>query len=517
MKKGIFKLVIFALVVVVMSASLSCKKKEVKKISIDNHMALSLFYDTVYMRDLLNELDSTTTSWLRVKDDGTICVYYADSVMEAVKASVLIGDNIEDVPFSTTTDFTLDPVEFDDYIDTTLLSNKFTSIPFEYDRFIINEVIMRKGTFSFSIDVNPPIPQLKTVVIFSPQLLDKDNQPLEIVIDNAGGRQSIDLADCKVIPDEDSNVNFSAWVTIEFTPGGFPGGDFVCDLNGGLTDVGFKTVSARVTKSLDSIFSQTADIDLSLGTLDGSVIVNLPDININYRNTFNLGAHCDITKIDLVGDDHTYDLLGGEDTLNIDVLPTNGEFLNQQIHFGGQLDLLEGYKRIDFNGKVTVAKPGDIIAISDTSQIDVIAELEMPLSFRIEDLHYRDTIDVNFSDEGSSDVNIDDYFDEINLYIDYDNHIPLEVAMQGLFMKNGRVIDSLFNSGNTLLYDKEKTISCKITGNKLKNVMRANQMIIRLGVSTEFQDEPVVLKDTEYITLRMRMLTKTSEIDIDDL
>ena len=103
MKNGIFKLVIFELVVVVMSASLSCKKKEVKKISIDNHMALSLFYDTVYMRDLLNELDSTTTSWLRVKDDGTICVYYADSVMEAVKASVLIGDNIEDVPFSTTT------------------------------------------------------------------------------------------------------------------------------------------------------------------------------------------------------------------------------------------------------------------------------------------------------------------------------------------------------------------------------------------------------------------------------
>ncbi|MBO7073495.1 MAG: hypothetical protein J6W12_01100, partial [Bacteroidales bacterium] len=96
--------------------------------------------------------------------------------------------------------------------------------------------------------------------------------------------------------------------------------------------------------------------------------------------------------------------------------------------------------------------------------------------------------------------------------------IKIDIDLQGIFMKNNTVLDSLFNSDHVIYYsadDNISTISVRVTGQKLRNVMRANQMILRLGASTEsISPDPVQLMDTDAIFMRMRMLTKTSEINV---
>ena len=166
---------------------------------------------------------------------------------------------------------------------------------------------------------------------------------------------------------------------------------------------------------------------------------------------------------------------------------------------------------LDFDVTLNMAMPGEMISISDTSSVDIIADIEMPLSFRISELNYNDTIDISFGD----DINIESYLDEIDFTIDYNNHIPLQVTMQGIFMKNGHVIDSLFDGGGTILYNEPGSIEAIITDRKLKNVLRANQMILRLGVTTSFQTDPVYLLESNDIAIRMKMLTKSSEIELD--
>ena len=159
-----------------------------------------------------------------------------------------------------------------------------------------------------------------------------------------------------------------------------------------------------------------------------------------------------------------------------------------------------------------MAMPGQHISISDTSRVDLIADIEMPLSFKINDLEYSDVIDVDFG----GDVSMDDYFDEIDFFIDYTNEIPLQVEMQGIFMKDGLVMDSLFNNGGSILYDESTTLKVELTERKLQHFMQANKMKLRLRVSTEFQEEPVIIKESESLALRLRILTKTSEINLDN-
>ena len=105
---------------------------------------------------------------------------------------------------------------------------------------------------------------------------------------------------------------------------------------------------------------------------------------------------------------------------------------------------------------------------------------------------------------------------EIDFFIDFDNHIPLEVDMQALFLDEyGSVIDQLFDGGTTILYDEKSTIQCNITGDKLDNVMRAEKMALGLSVRTPDGEGQVIIKESQTIAIRMRILTKTSEINID--
>lgn len=512
--RRLFKITTTTILVILMAmTTVSCKKKEVKKIAVDNQFAIAIFNDTVSIKELLNDLDSTTNSWLRIRNDS-IFAYYADSVNGVLRASDLLDAGIEDIDFTTSTAFTMPEFDPTNNHDTIIEVEKFMTVPFNFEGFSIDSVLLRKGMLTFGFEVQPAIEQLRRIEIFSNQLISPDGEPLVIAVDYNKPEHNINLADFRVIPEADT-VAFGARVTIHVDSGVYPGGDYECATTGGLTDVGFKTVYALVTKELDSIFNDNAAIDYGINGLSGSAFLPVPRIHVTYRNTFGMYADGDITKLEFMNTRTglVTDLLAA-DTVDVDIEPTNGAYRHfTMTGFTDQIDALAGYTRLDFNGKVTMAMPGEHISISDTSSIDVIADIEMPFSFRISDLRYTDTIDINLGE----DINVENYFDEIDFFIDYFNRVPLEVQMQGLFMRRGCIIDSLFDDGGTILYNQHgEPLKCVITDRKLKNVMRADQMLLRFGVNTNFQTDPVLIRESDYIWLRMRMLTKTSEIVIGD-
>ena len=497
------------LLVVMALATASCKKQEVKKIAVDNQFAIAIFNDTISIKEILNDLDSTCNSWLRVRNDS-IFAYYADSVNGVLKATDLLDAGIEDIDFTTVTSFTMPPYDPTNNHDTVIDVAQFMTVPFNFDGFSIDSVLLRRGVLNFDFNVQPPIECLKRIEIYSNQLISADGEPLVLPIDYKSG-QTVNLAEYRVIPEADT-VSFGSRITIHVDSGVYPGGDYECSSTGGLTGVGFKTVYALVTKELDSIFHDNTDIDFGVNGLSGSALLPVPRIHLTYKNTFGMTADGDITKLQFYSSKTGLitDLLAA-DHVDVDLFPTNGLYRHFTLTgFTEQIDALAEYTRLDFDGQVTMAMPGEHISISDTSSIDVIADIEMPFSFKITDLRYTDTININFGE----DVHVENYFDEIKFFIDYDNKIPLEVQMQGLFMRNGHVIDSLFDNGGTILYNEPASLTTVITDRKLRNVMRSDQMIMRLGVNTEFQEDPVLIRESNTIALRMRMLTKTSEINI---
>lgn len=509
MRKIIKDSIMAVLLILMVLATASCKKEGIKKIAVDNQFAILIYNDTISLKQILNDMDSTTNSWIRVRNDS-IFAYYADSVNGVLKASDLLG-GLDDVDFTTNTMFTMPEFVASGTQDTVIAVDKFMTIPFHYDGFSIQEVELRKGILSFGIELQPAFPELRKVEIYSNQLLSPSGEPLSLEVECNKGSQSVDLANYSVIP-EDDTVAFGARITMHITGSSYQGGDYQCISTGGLTGVGFKTVYAIVTKTLDSLFYNENPIDFGVKGLSGSALLPVPKINITYRNTFGLTADGDITKLQFLNEHSGYvtDLLAA-DHVDVDIYPTNGLYRNFTVTgFTDQIEALAGYTHLDFGGRVTMALPGDRISISDTSTVDVIGDIEMPLSFKLTDLRYIDTFDVTFG----NDVSIQNYFDEIDFFIDYDNKIPIQLVMQGLFLRHGHVIDSLFDDGGSILYNEPATLECVITDDKVKNVMRANQMVMRLGVSTEFQNDPVMILESEHLALRMKMLTKTTEIDL---
>lgn len=500
---------VFAFLLALTTAS--CNKK-VKKIKVDNHFAVSIFNDTISLRQILNDMDSTSNKWLRVRNDS-VFVFYSDSVNFVLNANDLLG-KLGDVSFNTSTRFDMPDFMAVDSEDTVIIVDRFMTVPFRYDDFAIEEVILRSGNLSFNFDTEPNIAPLKRLELYSYQMLTTEGDTLYLTIDLNKPGFDIDLADYTILPENDT-LAFGARVYLHVDSGIYEGGEHECSLSGSMSNVGFKTVYAIVEKQLDSIFSTDTEIDFGIDNLSGQALLPIPKISLTYRNTFGLSALCDVNVLKLTNENTglVTNLLTS-DHVDVDILPTDGAYNSFVIDgLADQIDAMAGYTRLNFEGGVTMAMPHQHISISDTSAVNVVADIEMPLSFTINNLQYYDTFSVDFGD----DVNVDDYFDEIDFFIDFYNLIPLEVNMQALFLDEyGTVLDQLFEEGASINYNESSTIMCRITGDKLDNVMRAEKMALGLSVNTPASSPgPVIIKESQTIAVRMRILTKTSEINVE--
>lgn len=519
MKIKLKTIVATLLVLLMVFSTFSCKKNKVEKIAVDNQFAIALFSDTVALRQIINDMDSTTQNWLRVRNDS-IFVFYVDTIKNVLKASDLLS-NIEDMSFNTSTSFAMPPFDPTNNHDTVIDVDRFMTVPFHYDGYNIEEVLLRGGNLNFNFVVTPQIEQLKQIEIYSNQLLSPDDLPLSIVIDYyRGDRPSVDLANYRVVPENDT-VAFGARITIHVEHGVYEGGDYTCDLTGGLTGVKFKTVHGTIDKPLDSIYNDQTAIDFGIAGLSGSAVLPIPTINLDYSNTFGFGARADVTELQFVNENTglVTNLLAS-DVVEVTVNPTEGEWYHTRIDgLTETIDALAGYTRLDFAGEVRMnLNPGNAFSISDTSTVDIAADIEMPFSFKLTDLCYTDTIPIDLSEASNTTDQVNNYIDEIEFFIDYNSKLKIDCDLQGVFMKNNTVLDSLFNSEHVVHYstgDEISTISVVVNGRKLKNVLRSNQLILRIGVSTDaISADPVMMMNTDAIYLRMRILTKTSEIDL---
>lgn len=513
-----FKTLINQTFVLLMVLWCSSCNQNVKKVKVDTQLAVALFSDTVSLQEIINDMDSTSNAWLRVRNDS-IFVYYVDTINDVLKASDLLN-NIEDVDFSTTTGFNM-PMPYSDLNgkqDIELTIDRFLTIPFSYDGFVIDTVLLRSGELRFEFNVSPQLSFQKSLEIYSPQIISPAGEMLNIIIDYENMTPlSVNLADYRVLPSNDT-VTFGARITVDLENGIYNGGDYTCELSGSIKNVMFKTLYGTLEMPLDSLFQDRTEIDFGINGLTGNASLPIPNINIAFNNTFGLGVQCNITQLEFINQSISLvtDLLDS-DVVEVLANPTDGVWRRTKIQgLAEEINALAGYTRLDFAGELALLLNDDHFSISDTSTFSVATDIEIPFSFKLNDLCYNDTIAINISGmDGESDNKL---IDEIDFYIDYNSKIKIDVNMQALFMEDNVVIDSLFLEGNSLNYsatDEISTISVIVTDQKLANVLRADKMVLRLCASTEaISPDPVQMMNSDAIFMRFRVLTKSSEIGL---
>ena len=521
------KLIPIALVCLVLSSALACKKKDVKKIMVDNQFAISLFRDTIVINDLFDKLDSTTTTWLHVDADGNLSAFYKDTIWGVVNASDFM-DNVPDLDINESTEFSVPTIPPVPGPTVEYVIDYNVDVPFAYDEYSITRVELRSGLLSLNLKLQPQLAAVKKVKLESTSITLASGEKLVLEFNPNGGdnTKEVDLTNGVIIPDLNQNLQFIGKIYIEYDPqNGLAGGDYQCKITGNITDIKFKTLTGT-TNLQPFTFSDKTDIDFGVSGLSGEILLPTPNIDLAYMNTFGFDAQCDVNVLNFYSGitTETVNLLGG-DGVNVDVRPTNGQFYNEPITgFTSEINALGQYTELNFGGEMTMNSTG-IISISDTSRIDLAVGVDLPLSFNINDLHYRDTI--AFSASGDDGSSVEDFLDQIDFFIDFDNHLPISVTIEAelLNSKDPSFHGYLFKTGvtenNTIASGHKSTLECSVTDDStatdmvtLQEVLEADQIVLHFTLST---DGMQTLKMKDFINVGVRILTHTNEIDVDDV
>ena len=526
MRNRIFTLFRTLFYILLISSVFSCKKTNVEKVNLDNQIALSLFSDTVKVRDLLNTMDPVASNYIRINEKGDVYAYYADSIINAVVGDDILGQ-LEDVNFETSAEFELPtippspvpvPVEvpFEDLF----------YVPFEYEGYGINYVELRTGKLILNISTDFTL--IDELSLSTKNIKMSNGEDFNITLnfsENSSHNIDMDLSDCKIMPEE-GQIAFSVMVKATISDQGV-GGFYSLDLNGGLKDIKFKSIDGSIEDEVYE-FGTKQKIDLSFPNLYGDLTVVTPEFSFKYVNSFGFEAYGYIDSLYLV-DEVGEKISIVEDWNQVEiVLNSTGGAYDSISHVDealiDEIDILDDYSAFGFKGSVVMGCE-DVTdnMIADDSHIDVIADLALPLKFNIKDLTYIDTLDFNLSldtQEDENQIHVENLFDELEFKFVFENALPIQIKPQMYVVENGAVIDSLFDGTSYIngCFDgniSEDVVTVTVVDEKLQNIQLADQMIIKINVSSLGND--VVINADGFFNLRIGLKTRTTEINMEDL
>lgn len=164
------------------------------------------------------------------------------------------------------------------------------------------------------------------------------------------------------------------------------------------------------------------------------------------------------------------------------------------------------------------ALPNDTNYVLDTSQTQIIGELELPLQLRfpVLDYEFEKAIDwENMKMEGIEYLKFD---------MKFHNKFPLELRFQCVFIDDaGQAIDSLFDHGSTLFKSENPNANGRIENisvqeasivfdkDRSKSLQQASKVRIRLGLNTANKGQEWVRFYEDYrLGMQCKLLAKTS-------
>ena len=516
------------LVILVVGSVFSCKKTNIEKVKLDNQIAVSLFSDTVKVRDLLNTMDSVASNYIRINDKGNVYAYFADSVINAVVTDDILSQ-LQDVYFESSSEFELHTIPPSPVpVPVELPFEDLFSVPFDYEGYEINYVELKTG--KITLDISTDFTLIDELSLSTKNIEMSNGEDFNVTLnfsESASQQTVMDLADCKITPDE-GQIVFSVIVKATISDEGV-GGNYKFDMDGSLKNVKFKAIDGSIDDSVYE-FETFQNIDLNFPNLYGDLTVVTPEFSFKYKNTFGFEAFGYIDSLYLIeSDGNRLSVIKDWNQVEI-VLNSTGNAYDSITYVDDalvdELDVLGDYSAFSFRGKVVMGcdEVTDNM-IAEDSHIDVIADLALPLSFNISDLTYIDTLDFNLSlnsqeDGDSESINVENLFDELNFKFVFENALPIQIKPQMYVVENGTVIDSIFDGTSCIngCFDgvlREDVVEIVVVDEKLYNMQRADQMILKINFSSLGND--VVINADGYFNLRIGLKTRTTEINMDDI
>ncbi|MCQ2306657.1 MAG: hypothetical protein MJ000_03705 [Bacteroidales bacterium] len=559
MNRKFYNIMMTVVTVVLVCASFSCKRNNVKRIKTDNKFAIQLLADdTITVYDALGIMDSAWRTAVFIDEDDVLhYMYEADTAKNVISGEELLN-KIDDIEIDVSSDIEIPdvtvpnelyeireliaggggvppaPFSYEFKLDTTLLISDFPGLPFAIENFTIAKVMMKTGSIGFVVDVDGLDESLVQfqITLMSQNIIDSDG-PFSFTVSNHGNVLK-DLTECAITPVNDTvglqasvrimmpsivineNTALSQLDAIIYAVENIGG---ICNVNlrGDISDQSLKSVEGRVNVPSVRFGGVAEDLSFDIDNLTGDLEVNKPHLIIKYLNNFGFGANAKFDTMCLHTKEGTDMSIMKTESISFDVEKTSSY---NDLDVTGELidyiDVFKEYERFTYSGEVGISNQ-DAIGVYEYSHIDVATFMSIKLGMKVNELMYCDTVDMDMGD----DVTIQNYLDEIDFKFNLTNGLPVELEFQAYLMENGVVTDSLFDETNNKIPSSfggdpvSKTSIVVATEERLDNVLNADKLIYKIRLTTTGCE--VVFRSKDMIVVGVSILTKTNEIDLDNV
>ena len=468
--------VVFALFVV------SCKKDHydvgnVHGVNAEGEVVAPLASASFTVKDLMERFG--LMDLLYWSADGDLALHFTQEMDSILEGSELLrfNDSVYEEQYTYPNPYPNTPPP---YLDTVLSFER--TITFESEHVFVREGYIKSGHLEFNMESNAG--NVQHVVLRSSNL--KNAAGHDLVIDTPIHDNSfvIDLSGLRYVADEANTLTFNCEVTVGAQVTAEPELYVNYSIKG--HDVAFREMQGFVERystrdRADTVFT------LFPGLIDGQLGLESVRLKITERNTFPIGTRFVVDTLTLWSKENAPISILEPLPLPIEMPPTMQyeEALNKVVNFRISAD--GGHFLASGDFIVNPENVTDMVTIVDTNRIDLCADVEIPFSFKVGDVKYVDTVNMNLSN-----LKVPELIKELTLELTFNSLLPfhLNASFYMFNSETGMITDTLLGDSKVIKasFDgKPATTEVKLVvdEDRVENVLHSNRIIMSYKLDTE--------------------------------
>ena len=140
-----------------------------------------------------------------------------------------------------------------------------------------------------------------------------------------------------------------------------------------------------------------------------------------------------------------------------------------------------------------IVNPGGnsgLVTVTDTNHIDVLANVEIPFSFNLDDVHYLDTVNMNLAN-----IEFPDLIEKLTFELTFTSLLPLnlDASFYMYDSESQRITDTLLTNAALIeaSFDgqpKETTVTLTVDEERIDDVLHSDRIIMRYDLDSGAHD-----------------------------
>lgn len=470
------------IVLALFAAFVSCKKEhydvsQVHGVDVDGEVLLPITSKSITMMDMMERFH--IDSVISCSDDGSLSFDYFYENYGVVCGEKLLRFN--DLKYEGHYEMSNPYVSIVPSFEDTTLSFQHT-LEFQTDHISVLEAMMKSGHLEFNVASN--IGVLRRVILSSPDIKDAAGNDFMVDFNLNSDSFGFDLAGLHYKTDVANSLKINFEVECSYVHVLDP--QLYIDFSIEGSDLAFSEMRGFV-EPYDSRNRIDTTFTLFPDNLSGILEVNDVKLRLSERNTFPLDARLTVDTALVVGEGiQPYSIFEPLPlVVELPVQHTFSEVYNSTL--SGKINPCGGGAIASSLFRVNTSGIEDIITMSDTCNLDVRVDISLPFSFKINEVQYLDTIDMDLAE-----LELPDLIEKLTLELTFTSTLPVNLSSQ-FYMYDSElemITDTLIGAGELIeaSFDGQPThttVSIEITEERINKVIHSDRIIMVYELDTD--------------------------------